>query len=152
MNILSLDIATKTGFAHTSGYSGVWNLATKAGESKSRRLVNLKCQLARIIDLVKVDYVIYEAAFGNPKMMRSVMVIKEYHGIVKLFCEENHLPHSEVAPTVLKKHATGKGNANKKAMVEAAEAKYGRKMVDDNEADGLWLLDYAHNVLFKEEK
>ena len=41
----------------------------------------------------------------------------------------------------IKKHATGKGNASKEMMIEAARKKLGYKDDDDNEADALWILD-----------
>ena len=41
----------------------------------------------------------------------------------------------------IKKHATGKGNASKQMMIEAARNKLGYKGNDDNEADALWILD-----------
>jgi Holliday junction resolvasome RuvABC endonuclease subunit len=42
----------------------------------------------------------------------------------------------------IKKHATGKGNADKVAMVEAMQLR-GHPVTDDNEADALALLYWA---------
>ena len=40
------------------------------------------------------------------------------------------------------KHATGKGNATKEAMERSARER-GWTPIDDNEADALWILDWA---------
>lgn len=45
----------------------------------------------------------------------------------------------------IKKHATGKGNANKEQMVEAVRA-LGFHPADDNEADAIALLLYHHST------
>lgn len=42
----------------------------------------------------------------------------------------------------IKRHATGRGNANKEAMMAAIRA-LGHQPADDNEADALALLDFA---------
>ena len=58
--------------------------------------------------------------------------------------ELQEIPYAGVPVGTIKKHATGKGNANKAAMVEAAQMR-GFKPNDDNEADALailmWVLD-----------
>jgi hypothetical protein len=45
----------------------------------------------------------------------------------------------------IKKFATGKGNANKAMMIEAARTNLGYSGKDDNEADALWILAMAVN-------
>jgi Holliday junction resolvasome RuvABC endonuclease subunit len=62
------------------------------------------------------------------------------------WCEANNIPYEAVPVGTIKKHATGKGNASKEAMIAAAVAR-GFHPKDDNEADALailyWLLDHA---------
>ena len=54
------------------------------------------------------------------------------------------IPYEGVPVGTIKRHATGKGNAPKQAMIDAARAK-GFSPEDDNEADAiailLWALD-----------
>ena len=50
MKILSLDIATKTGWA-TDTTSGVWDLKPKRGESEGMRVVRFKSKVRELIEL-----------------------------------------------------------------------------------------------------
>ena len=43
----------------------------------------------------------------------------------------------------MKKFATGKGNADKGQMIEACQEKLNIQTNDDNEADALWILEWA---------
>jgi Holliday junction resolvasome RuvABC endonuclease subunit len=58
------------------------------------------------------------------------------------WCEHHQIPYSGVPVGTIKLHATGKGNANKDAMVAAMQAK-GHPVTDDNEADALAILHWA---------
>jgi len=48
-------------------------------------------------------------------------------------------PYAVVPPSVLKKYATGKGGADKTAMVVAAVRRFGLEEISADEADALWL-------------
>jgi Holliday junction resolvasome RuvABC endonuclease subunit len=52
------------------------------------------------------------------------------------------VPYQGVPVGTIKKHATGRGNADKQAMVAAARAR-GFSPADDNEADAIALLLWA---------
>ena len=60
------------------------------------------------------------------------------------WAEKRGIPYQGVPVGTIKRHATGKGNANKKAVIQAMKAK-GHTPADDNEADALailhWVLD-----------
>ena len=62
--------------------------------------------------------------------------------IIELFALERKIPIYPVPVGTLKKWATGKGNSNKKVMMQTCETRLGIKPRDDNEVDALWLLDY----------
>lgn len=54
---------------------------------------------------------------------------------------------AEVAPTSLKKFATGHGGADKAAMLYAVKTRLGVDLGDrDDEADAVWLARFAHSV------
>lgn len=63
-------------------------------------------------------------------------------GILTAICEELGIPYQGVPVGTIKKHATGKGNADKAAMIGAMRAA-GFAPKDDNEADALALLQWA---------
>jgi hypothetical protein len=58
------------------------------------------------------------------------------------WCESRNIPYAGVPVGTIKKHATGRGNADKAAMVAAMQA-LGHPVTDDNEADALALLHWA---------
>ncbi|TXH49740.1 MAG: hypothetical protein E6Q97_22105 [Desulfurellales bacterium] len=55
------------------------------------------------------------------------------------WAENRNIPYQGVPVGTIKKHATGKGNAPKEAMIAAAKS-WGFNPADDNEADALALL------------
>jgi Holliday junction resolvasome RuvABC endonuclease subunit len=61
------------------------------------------------------------------------------------WCEHHEVPYSGVPVATIKKHATGKGNADKAAVIAAARA-LGHAPTDDNEADALALLDWVQTM------
>jgi len=58
------------------------------------------------------------------------------------WCEFREIPYQGVPVATIKRHATGKGNADKLAVI-AAVRRLGFTPADDNEADALALLDWA---------
>jgi len=58
------------------------------------------------------------------------------------WCEQEAIPYEGVPVGTIKRYATGKGNANKTAMIAAIEAR-GFRPADDNEADAIALLLWA---------
>ena len=58
------------------------------------------------------------------------------------WAEANRIPYQGVPVSTIKRHTTGKGNADKQAMIVAVKA-LGFNPADDNEADALALLNWA---------
>lgn len=146
MNILALDIATKCGYAHTSGPSGTWNLSTVRNESETMRLYRLRINMDALRFEHGIDLVVFEAAhhrFTNP--FRTLV---ELQTIVKLWCDDRKIPYSgTISPAEIKKHATGKGNATKSDMLLTAQGLYPKLVIsDDNHADALHLLSLATSL------
>ena len=132
-NILALDIATKTGWK-TRTASGIWDLKVNRGESESMRVVRFRAKVKELIELEKIDLVAYERAAGMYKS--SIIVESEMIGVLKLLCNELNIDMACYSATEIKKFATGKGNAKKEAMIEAAK-ELGYNPKDDNEADAI---------------
>ena len=148
MRILALDLATETGWAHSSGPSGVWDLSIRRDESGGMRLIRLASKLREVQSAVGFDVVVFEAARNAaPKMQGALVVQAELQGVVKHWCEQNKVEYRGYSPSEIKRHATGKGNSNKEAMVSAAMKRFDLTIIDHNHADALWLLDLARKEL-----
>ncbi|MBR0670718.1 crossover junction endodeoxyribonuclease RuvC [Neoroseomonas soli] len=63
-------------------------------------------------------------------------------GTLTAWCEEHEIPYAGVPVGTIKRFATGKGNADKAAMIAAMRAR-GFAPADDNEADAIALLLWA---------
>jgi Holliday junction resolvasome RuvABC endonuclease subunit len=143
MKILALDPATKCGWAHSNRSSGVWDLSVRKDESKGMKLVRLSSKLE---DMKKiVELVVFEAArYAGPNQGNALVSHAEFQSVIKLWAINNKIDYRGYSATEIKKHATGKGNANKNQMIAAAISQ-GWNPKDDNEADALWLLNLAQS-------
>jgi len=136
MNILSLDIATKTGWK-TRTASGVWDFTLKKSDSYGMRIVRFKAKVREMIDLENIDIISYERVAGLHK--GAIIVASEMVGVLHDLCIEKGIEITAYSAPEIKKFATGKGNANKAAMVQAAKEKYGYIGDSDDEADAIHL-------------
>lgn len=147
MKILALDLSTKTGWSHSEGGSGVFDLSIRRDESGGMRLLRLEAKLNEIKRLVGVDLVVFEAArHAAPGMQGALVVQAELQGVVKLWCDKQdpRVLYRGYSPSEIKKFAVGKGNAKKSDVLDAARNKWpDLVIVDDNQADALWLLELA---------
>jgi crossover junction endodeoxyribonuclease RuvC len=140
MNILALDVATHCGWA-TKTASGVWDLSIKRDESSGMRLIRFKAKVKEVIEKEQIKIVVFERSAGFHKS--SLIVQAELHGVLKLLLEELGIEYKAYSASEIKKFATGKGNANKDAMVLAARLKYPVTIIDDNHADALHIYHLA---------
>ena len=139
MNILALDIATKTGWK-TKTTSGTWDLKPNRGESEGMRVVRFKSKVKELVGIEGITLIAYERPAGMHKA--SIMVASEMVGVLKDLCIEMNINLACYSAQQIKKFATGKGNAGKPEMIEAAK-KLGYSPVDDNEADAIHLYHLA---------
>jgi Holliday junction resolvasome RuvABC endonuclease subunit len=58
------------------------------------------------------------------------------------WCEQHSIAYQGVPVGTIKRHITGKGNADKQAVIEAVRAR-GFRPADDNEADAIAILLWA---------
>lgn len=142
--LLALDVASKTGFCCSTA-SGVWDLRPKRDESDGMRLIRFKAKLTEIMTVEKINVIVFERSAGFHQ--NAIIVQSELHGTLKVFCEENRIEYRAYSASEIKRFATGKGNANKEAMIKAAQDKYGIKIIDDNHADALHIYHLAKQDL-----
>jgi len=138
MRFLALDLATKTGWALSAGPSGTQDFSPRRGDSPGMRWIAFAGWLRRLLTDEPVDVIVYEQAHHRGGAATHVA-----HGLishVERVAAELGIEVTSRHTASIKKHATGRGNSDKAAMVAAAQ-KRGWNPADDNEADALWLLD-----------
>ena len=144
MNILALDCGTKTGYATNllnGEGSGVVDFKPKARESGGMRFLRFASWLSEMFDLVKPDLVVYEMPHNRGGS--ATEVLNGMVAIVQKECASRGIEYTTVHSATLKKFATGSGRAGKEDMVQRAIEVFNKRILDDNEADALWLLEYA---------
>lgn len=147
-SILALDMATKTGWAYRgrdgSVISGVQKFELRRGESSGMRLVRFRKWVAELLSDSAVDLIAYEQPIAYPGRANAARVGFNLEGVLlALIGSMEGLDYTNVTPSELKKHATGRGNANKDLMKQAAFNRWQKVPADDNEADALCLLAWA---------
>jgi len=147
MNILALDLGTTTGWAlskrgapvqggsesfnprRCGGYGQRW-LAFRQWLTETARAAGGELHAVYYEDVKRHEGVLAAHAYGG------------FLAHLEAFCAVNRIPLHAVGVGEVKKHWTGRGNANKEAMIAAAREK-GFRPVDDNHADALAILAYA---------
>lgn len=140
--VLGLDLATTTGVAYTwytpgrpyrvghdPMYLGQWDLSPGENGSNPIRFV----RLFHFLDAVRPDLVVFEdSAKNTPKggsqgafslLARAIptaVLLGKYIGTVQLWCEQRGVPADAFAIGEIKRRATGRGAANKKDVIRAA--------------------------------
>ncbi|HHX88779.1 MAG TPA: crossover junction endodeoxyribonuclease RuvC [Paracoccus sp.] len=144
--ILALDLGTTMGWALrtfdgliTSGTVSFRPGRFDGGGMRYLRFTNWLSEVDRLSGPIEAIYfeevrrhVGTDAAHVFGGLMASLTSWAELRGI----------PYQGVPVGTIKKHATGKGNANKEAMITAARDR-GFSPVDDNEADAIAILLWA---------
>ncbi len=142
--ILAIDLGTQMGWAlYTKGQpviSGSMSLKPSRFSGGGERYLRFLKFLEATHDMFKVDMVVYEEVRRHSST-DAAHVYGSFMGHLSSWCEGKTptIPYSSIPVGTIKKHATGKGNASKEMMIEAAIA-LGYKPADDNEADALMLL------------
>ncbi len=91
-------------------------------------------------DLVVLEGYAWSKAASNRKALSRMA---EARGPILHAIYEADAAMMEIAPTSLKKFATGKGNASKDDMIEAAADDWMHGL-NEHEADAYWLREMAH--------
>ena len=143
MITLALDLGTNCGFARSGpGFaieSGVWRLKTSKYDREGERYVRFRKQLVpllRLTDRVVSEHVERHSSNG------AAHVYGGLRAILLLECELRRIPVRWIKIHDLKRHATGRANADKDEMVWAARNR-GWRPTSHDEADALWILDWA---------
>jgi hypothetical protein len=144
--ILALDLGTRTGWAvlPRSGRiaSGVSEFRPGRFEGAGMAFLRFERFLA---DAANASGPFGVVVFEEVRAHAGTLAAQVYGGFLAhltAWCERNHVPYLGVPVATIKRHATGKGNAPKEAVIAAVKAR-GHAPRDDNEADALAILDWA---------
>ena len=144
--ILALDLGTTTGWAMLCDgtiTSGSQSFRPQRFEGGGMRFLKFKRWLAdmKYCGEWGIDAVYFEEV----RRHAGVDAAHAYGGFLAhltAWCEHHQIPYQGVPVGTIKLSWTGRGNANKKAMIEEARSRRFNPE-DDNEADALALLDWA---------
>lgn len=144
--LLALDLGTTTGWALRTPdrriVSGSQSFKPQRFEGGGMRFL----RFVRWLDEMQtLSGGLHHLAFEEVRRHASTDAAHAYGGFLGLlsaWCERHAIPYQGVPVGTIKKHATGKGNAPKDAMLATVRG-WGYAPVDDNEADALALLHWA---------
>jgi Holliday junction resolvasome RuvABC endonuclease subunit len=147
MNILALDLGSKTGFAILK--DGQITIGTKKLSHDRRasgvRALDFYRWLTQTIREHGIGRVYFERVYRHSGVEAAHLYGYFMHMLAAV-CEEHGIRCAGIPVTTIKKFATGKGNASKEEMIAAARSR-GFNPVDDNSADALAILLAGLNAL-----
>lgn len=147
MNILALDLGTRTGWAlldkDGSVRSGSESFAAKRHDGPGQRWLKFRAFLTETgRSTGELHAVYYEEVKRHGPGVQAAHVYGGFVAHLQAWCEVNRVPLVPAGVGTIKKAWTSKGNASKAEMVAEAKAR-GFKVLDDNQADALAILFYA---------
>ena len=121
--------------------SGVWALKGGRHEGGGMRYLRVQLLFKKLVADYHPDAVAYEIVrrHGKNNNTDAAHIYGGIIGQIATICEQEEIPFAGIEVRTAKRIATGKGNANKEAMVKAAQAKWDPSIVSDDEADALWM-------------
>ncbi len=144
--VLALDLGTTTGWAlRTSDgriVSGTQDFRPRRFEGGGMRYLRFTDWL---LELAMLSRGIGRVVFEEVRRHAGTDAAHIYGGLLGAltsWCEEHEIPYQGVPVGVIKRHVTGKGNADKTAVMAAIRAR-GFAPADDNEADAIAILLWA---------
>lgn len=153
MRLFAFDLGTRCGYAYTQDgvvhveLSGVMDFSSRRHEGGGMRFVRWRKALLDLLGDDEPRMVAYEEVAAH-KGSAAAHVYGGLLGTLSEVCETRDIPYRGFSVGTIKRHATGKGNANKQMMIDAACERWGQSVEDDNQADALWLLDLAVKELW----
>jgi len=151
MTTLALDLGTKLGWAVSFGKDGEGKPDVLHGtvEFKTGRFEGGGMRWLRFrkwLDTMHEEHGPIEAVyFEEVRNHRGIDAAHSYGGFLAqltAWCEKREVPYQGVPVKTIKVSATGKGNANKAAVIEAMR-NLGFSPEDDNDADALALIHFV---------
>lgn len=144
--LLALDLGTSTGWAICTPderiVSGTMSFRPSRYDGGGMRFLRFRSWLEQLIaDANGVSAVHFEEIRRHASADSSHL----YGGFLATltaWCEQHHVAYQGVPVGTIKRFITGKGNADKEAVIAAVKAR-GYRPADDNEADAIAILIWA---------
>ncbi len=116
----------------------------KKNDHRGIRWHKMKAHYRDILDSVHGDRQVYYESVNRHLGTKAAHVYGGCLALLEYECCVRNIECVGVPVTVIKKFATGKGNADKQAMIAAAQSRWpGIPIIDDNHADALWIALYG---------
>ena len=144
--ILALDLGTSTGWALKTGddfiSSGTASFKHTRFDGGGMRFLRFRRWLEQLdIDAGPIEAIYFEEVRSH-NSNDSAHVYGGFLGALSTWCEEHLVAYQGVPVGTIKRFITGKGNADKAAVIDAVRVR-GFSPVDDNEADAIAILLWA---------
>jgi hypothetical protein len=144
--VLALDLATNTGWALRSAngqiISGTVSFRPSRYDGGGIRYLRFRSWIDNVAaDAAGLGVVHYEEV----RRHLSTDAAHVHGGLLATltsWCEQHGIPYQGVPVGTIKRHITGKGNADKQAVIAAVRER-GFNPADDNEADAIAILLWA---------
>ena len=147
-NILALDLGTLMGWAFYEGEErepddpAAWSWGHRDlgdGAPHGDRFRRAHAVIDDLLARLRPSWLVLEMPFSRGRAAAQLLL--GYRAIaLMLVCNVGVL---EVTPQELKRAATGKGGADKGAVLASARARWGEKVRTEDEADALWALEFV---------
>jgi hypothetical protein len=148
--VLALDLGTTTGWALRSRDGGITSgtitFKPSRFEGGGMRFLRFRTWLTEVATLANgLGKIVFEEVRAHAGT-DAAHIYGGFLAHLSAWCEEHGIPYQGVPVGTIKAFATGKGNANKAAMIIAMQAR-GFRPADDNEADAIALLLWATDTV-----
>ncbi len=144
-SILALDLGTSMGWAvrfGTDTHSGTVSFRPSRYDGGGMRYLRFRHWLNQLASQHMLPEAVY---FEEVRRHAATDAAHIYGGLLATltsWCEQRRIPYQGVPVGTIKRHLTGKGNADKQAVIAAVRAR-GFSPADDNAADAIAILLWA---------
>lgn len=155
MNILGIDLGTnKLAYTHITGprdipiYVTIVYAVPKTVKEPSEKFIHMVDILLAVMHEKQPELLVVEYPFnimGNAKVLLEMFGIIRYRAVKKGF---NFLPISQ---SMIKKYATGHGDAEKSDMRMQAYKEFNQDLSEDG-ADSFWIANIGMTTLYGSDK
>jgi crossover junction endodeoxyribonuclease RuvC len=144
-NVLAFDLGSKCGWAFSAEagapvHSGLLVTTPTRFESQGMRAIKFERGINALLDTWRPAIVAFERIHRHTSTIAG-QVWGMYSSLLMKICDERDVPYEGYSVQEIKKHATGRGNANKELMIGAASRRWpDQDILTDDVADALHIM------------